>query len=122
MAAFLILSALLLPNAESGLVVITILTLSGIAGASSSGIVRYRAQKKAFEQDSTLCRPTPALTALAWTSVVLSIYAALIIVNTWFLAPGDPAHTTMENVRTKLMFIAGFGAVLAGLCFGQMEL
>jgi cobalamin synthase len=115
MVAFLILGALLIPNMESGLVFITIFTLSGIAGVSSAGVVRYRAQKQAFEQNRTLRRPTVALTALAWTAVALSVYAALVILNTWFLVLGDPAHTTMENVRTKLMIIVAFGFALAGL-------
>jgi phosphatidylserine synthase len=115
MVAFLILCAFLIPNMESGLVFITIFTLSGIAGVLSSGIVRYRARKQAFEQHRTLLRPTAFLTALAWTAVVLSAYSALVILNTWFLVPGDPAHTTAENILTKLKIMFAFGFALAGL-------
>jgi len=111
----LILGALLIPNMESGLVVFTIFGLSGVAGALASGIVRYKARRKAFEQDRTLPRPTPALTALGWTTVVLSVYAALVILNTWFLVPGDPAHTTAENIQTKLKIMLGFGLALVVL-------
>ena len=115
MVAFLILCAFLIPNMESGLVFITIFTSSGIAGMLSSGIVLYRARKQAFDQDGTFPRPTAALTALAWTAVVLSAYAALVILNTWFLVPGDPAHTTAENLRTKLKIMFAFGFALVGL-------
>jgi hypothetical protein len=115
MAAFLILGALLIPNMESGLVFVTIFTLSGIAGLLSSGLVRYRARQRAFEMDGTLRRSTAALTALAWTAVVLSVYAGLVILNTWFFVPGDPAHTTAENIQMKLKIMAAFGFALAGL-------
>jgi hypothetical protein len=111
----LLLGALLIPNMESGLVFITIFGASGVAGALSSGIVRYTARRKAFELDRTLPKPTPALTALGWGTIVLSVYAALVILNTWFLVPGDPAHTTAENVQTKLKIMVGFGLALVGL-------
>jgi hypothetical protein len=111
----LLLGALLIPNMESGLVLLTIFGVSGVAGALSSGIVRYKAQRKAFELDRTLPKPTPALTALVWGSMVLSVYAALVILNTWFLTPGDPAPATAENIHTKLKTMVGFGLALVGL-------
>lgn len=100
---------------ESVLVLFTIFGLSGVAGALSAGIVRYKARRKAFELDRTLPKPTTALTALAWVTVVLSIYAALMIFNTWFLVPGDPAHTTAENIQARLKTMLGFGLALVGL-------
>jgi len=111
----LLLSALLIPNMESGLVFLTILGVSGVAGALSSGIVRYAARRKAFELDRTLPKPTAALTALSWGTIVLSVCAALVILNTWFLVPGDPAHTTADNVQTKLKIMVAFGLALVGL-------
>jgi hypothetical protein len=62
MAAFIILCALLIPNMESGLVSITIFTLSTVAGVLSSALVRYRARQRASEPDGTLRRSTGFLT------------------------------------------------------------
>jgi hypothetical protein len=64
LAAFLILGVLLIPNMGSGLVFITILILSGIAGALSSGIVRYRAGQRAFELNGTRLGSSAVLTGL----------------------------------------------------------
>lgn len=114
-ATVLILGALLIPNMESGLVLVPIFGLSGVAGALSSGFIRYRARQEAFRLDRTRPKPTPALTALGWVAVVLSVYAALVILNTWFLVPGDPAHTTAENVQTKLKIMLIAAIALVGL-------
>jgi hypothetical protein len=69
MAAFLILGALLIPNMESGLVFITIFTLSAVAGGLSSGLVRYRARRRALELNGTPRRPTaaPVELEIMWT-------------------------------------------------------
>jgi hypothetical protein len=116
-ATVLILGALLIPNMESGLVFIPIFGLSGVAGALSSGFIRYRARQEAFRVDRTRPKPTPALTALGWVAVVLSVYAALVILNTWFLVPGDPAHTTAENIQTKLkIMLVGVTSRKGNLC------
>ena len=114
---FLILGVLLIPNMESGLVFITIFGMSGLAAASSSGLIRYRARKLAYERDQTLPRPTPALTALAWIAVILAVYAAFAILSIWFLVPNDPSNSTPDNIRAKLRIIAAFGLALTGLIF-----
>ena len=46
LAALFVLGALLIPNAESGLVLITILFLSALTGALASSFVRYRARHR----------------------------------------------------------------------------
>ena len=52
----LLLGAFLIPNMESGLVFLTIFGVSGVAGALSSGIVRYTARRKAFELNSNIAQ------------------------------------------------------------------
>lgn len=60
-------------------------------------------------------RSTAALTAIAWLAIVLAIYAALVILNIFFLVPDNPAHTVGENIRTRFGMIAIFALALAGL-------
>jgi hypothetical protein len=40
-----------------------------------------------------------------------------VILNTWFLVPGDPAHTTAENIQTKLkIMLVGVTSRKGNLC------
>ncbi len=113
--AFVILCALLVPDMESGLVFITIFTLSGVAWALSAAVVRYRAGYRWWGRSGEAPQPTAGFTVIAWLAVILAVYASLIILNIWFLVPGDPALTAAENVRIKLKLIGAFAAALIGL-------
>jgi hypothetical protein len=56
-----------------------------------------------------------ALAVAGWVAVCLSLYAVFVILNTWFLAPDDPALSQSANIKIKLEIIACFAASLIGL-------
>ena len=52
------------------------------------------------------------LAVIAGGASILSFYAALVILNTWFLVPNDPSQTQAHNFETKLKITAVCAIVL----------
>jgi hypothetical protein len=63
--------------------------------------------------------PRSALWFGAIAAAVVALWAALAILNMWFLVPLDPALTSNQAVRTKLEYMALFALVF--LLFGGLS-
>lgn len=56
-----------------------------------------------------------ALVVAACISIIVSIYASVVIFGTWLLVPRDPAMTHSQDIRERLGITAGVAVVLVAL-------
>ena len=56
-----------------------------------------------------------AITTGAWTALILSVYSAFVILNTWFFVPNDPSKNQSQNLTVKLEIMIAFAAALVVL-------
>jgi hypothetical protein len=53
-----------------------------------------------------------ALAIVAWTAIMLALFAAFVIFGVWGLVPNNPDLTTAKNMSEKAEIMAAFAVAL----------